>query len=297
MSAATSRKIDGWVILDKPLGLSSTQAMAKVRRAFAAKKAGHAGTLDPLATGVLPIALGEATKTIPFVENASKSYRFTLCWGVETTTDDREGTPLATSEVRPKRSDIEAMLGRFIGTIEQVPPVFSAIHIGGKRAYEWAREGHALAPPMRKVQVDSFALEVFDDPDHAEFTVVCGKGTYIRALARDLGRALESRAHVTALRRLHVGPFRLDKALPLDHIARADQGLHPVQTALDDIPALAITGSEASRLVQGLPVQPGERATHLSLGIAKAMSPTGLVALVQFDGEFARPIRVFHLET
>src|SRR5580704_17802038 len=201
------RDVHGWVVLDKPVGMTSTHAVAVIKRLFAAKRAGHAGTLDPLASGCLPIALGEATKTVPFVVDGRKTYIFTVRWGEERDTDDAEGRVVNTSEDRPDRDAIAALLPRFTGTIEQVPPRFSAIKIEGERAYDLAREGEIVEIAPRAVTVHRLDLAETSGPDHAVLTAECGKGTYVRALARDLGRALGTFGHVCALRRSRVGPF------------------------------------------------------------------------------------------
>jgi len=247
-------KVDGWVVLDKPVGPGSTQAVSRVRRLFGAQKAGHGGTLDPLASGVLPIALGEATKTVPFVMDGRKEYRFTLCFGVARATDDAEGAVTATSDVRPSDEAIRAALPRFIGEIEQMPPAYSALKVEGRRAYDLARAGTAGALRPRRVAIERLELLGRPDPDHAEFAVACGKGTYIRALGRDLARALGTVGHLSALRRTAAGPFREEAAISLSklealgHIPALFGVLAPVSTALDDIPALALTGDEANRL-------------------------------------------------
>ncbi|MBL8836268.1 MAG: tRNA pseudouridine(55) synthase TruB, partial [Alphaproteobacteria bacterium] len=230
--------IDGFVVLDKPLGLGSTQAMAQVRRALGAAKAGHGGTLDPLATGVLVIALGEATKLVPFVMDAVKEYEFTVRWGEARSTDDAEGPITATSDVRPDRAAIVAALPRFLGVIQQTPPAFSAIKVAGERAYDRARAGEVVELKARSVEIRALELVACDDTDHASFRVVCGKGTYVRSLARDLAAALGAVGHVSALRRLAVGRFRVNDAISLDKLASLGHSparsaaLRPVETAL-----------------------------------------------------------------
>ncbi len=249
--------ISGWAIVDKPQGLTSTQVVGKLRRFFNAQKVGHAGTLDPLATGILPIAFGEATKTIPFTVDAEKQYRFTALWGEARDTDDAEGDVTETSDVRPTRQAILEALPQFIGTISQVPPQFSAIKINGERAYDLARSGEVVELTSREVEIFAFALIDIPDADHASFEISCGKGTYVRSLVRDLAQKLGTFGHVSALRRLAVGGFDETCAKPLDiweelgHIPPASQHLLPVETALDDIPALAITSVDASRLRNG----------------------------------------------
>jgi len=293
-------KIDGWVILDKPLGLGSTPAVSRVRRLFGAQKAGHGGTLDPLATGVLPIALGEATKTVPFVMDGSKEYRFTLCFGEARSTEDAEGEITATSAVRPTDVAIRAALGRFTGEIVQTPPAFSALKIDGKRAYALAREGEAVELAPRTVQIDRLEMTGRADADHADFVVGCGKGTYIRSLGRDLALALGTVGHLSSLRRTAVGPFReegaisLPKLEALGHIPPLFGALLPVATALDDIPALALTAAQADLLRQGQPVLLPADAPPADV-LLRAEAGSKLVALVRSDGASIRPVRVFNL--
>ncbi|WP_366523838.1 tRNA pseudouridine(55) synthase TruB [uncultured Algimonas sp.] len=250
------RPIHGWVVLDKPLGLGSTKAVAAVRRLMDAQKAGHAGTLDPLATGLLPIALGEATKTVPFLMDAPKSYDFDIAFGTSTETLDAEGAVTGASDVRPTRAQIEAVLPRFVGAVEQVPPKYSAIRIDGKRAYDLARAGAAVEMKTRTVRIDALRL-VSHDGDGVSLLVDCGKGTYVRSLARDICVATGAEGHISRLRRTRVGPFGLAQSLTLDALAelcdgaRADEGCLPLSTALDDIPVLAVTDPQAIHLKQG----------------------------------------------
>lgn len=253
------RDISGWVIIDKPAGLSSTAVVNKVRWAFDAKKAGHAGTLDPAATGVLAVALGEATKTIPYVTDALKAYRFVVRWGIATNTDDAEGESIATSDARPSAGDIEAALAAFTGDIMQVPPQFSAVKIDGERAYKKARDGEEMALAARPLYVDELSLVECADADRAVFDMVCGKGGYVRSIARDLGQTLGCLGHVTALRRLWSGPFEVEQAIgiaPLDEHAKSDAldaYLRPLEVALDDLPELKSTAEGAARLRNGNP--------------------------------------------
>ena len=207
--------MNGWLVLDKPVGMTSTHAVSVVKRLYRAKRAGHAGTLDPLASGLLPIALGEATKTVPFVMDGRKTYRFTVRWGEERDTDDAEGRPVAVNDARPSPDDISALIPRFCGTIEQVPPRYSAVKVDGERAYDLARDGEIVELKARPVDIHRFELVETPDPDHSVFAAECGKGTYVRALARDMGRALGCLGHVTALRRTSVGPFREEDAIGL----------------------------------------------------------------------------------
>ena len=253
--------IHGWIALDKPEGLGSTQALAKVKWLFNANKAGHGGTLDPLASGLLPIALGEATKTVAWAMDGRKTYRVLVKWGEASTTDDREGEICARSEHRPSADDIGAILARFEGEILQTPPKFSAIKIAGERAYDLARAGEDVALTARPVVIDKILLLGQPDPDHAEFSVTCGRGTYIRSLARDMAEALGTLGHVARLRRTQVGPFTegdmisLEKLEELRHKAPGDNAiegvLRPIETVLDGIPALAVKDAEAQRLRQG----------------------------------------------
>jgi tRNA pseudouridine55 synthase len=293
-------KIDGWIVLDKPVGLGSTPAVSRVRRLFGAQKAGHGGTLDPLASGVLPIALGEATKTVPFVMDGRKEYRFTLHFGEARSTEDAEGEVTATSAARPTDTAIRGALAAFIGEIEQTPPAYSALKIDGQRAYDLARAGEAVEMKPRKVTIDRLELLGRSDADHADFVVGCGKGTYIRSLGRDLALALGSVGHLSALRRTAAGPFREEAAISLSklealgHIPALLGVLAPVSTALDDIPALALTEAQADRLHQGQPVLLTQDAPP-SGALVRAELDGKLVALVQSDGTSIKPVRVFNL--
>jgi tRNA pseudouridine55 synthase len=296
----TGDKVDGWVILDKPVGLGSTPAVSRVRRLFGARKAGHGGTLDPLASGVLPIALGEATKTVPFVMDGRKEYRFTLCFGQARSTEDAEGEVTATSDLRPADEAIRRALAAFVGDIEQVPPAFSALKVEGKRAYDLARAGEPVDLKPRRVLIERLALLGRPDTDHADFVVSCGKGTYIRSLGRDLALSLGTVGYLSALRRTAVGPFREEAAISLPklealgHIPALLGVLSPVATALDDIPALALTEAQADRLRQGQPVLLTRDAPP-SGALLRAESGSRLVALVRSDGASLKPVRVFNL--
>ena len=293
-------KIDGWVVLDKPLGLGSTPAVSRVRRLFGAQKAGHGGTLDPLATGVLPIALGEATKTVPFVMDGRKEYRFTLKFGEARSTEDAEGEVTATSDARPADEAIRGALGAFLGEIDQRPPAFSALKIDGQRAYDLARAGELVELKLRRVQIDRLEFLARPDADHADFVVGCGKGTYIRSLGRDLALALGTVGHLSALRRTAAGPFREEAAISLPklealgHILALFGALVPVVTALDDIPALALTEAQADQLRHGQPVFLTRDAPP-SGALVRAESGEKLVALVRSDGVSLQPVRVFNL--
>ena len=304
---ADATRVHGWVILDKPLGLTSARAVAAVKRAFGADKAGHAGTLDPLATGVLPIALGEATKTVPFIVADTKLYRFTVAWGEARTTDDAEGDVVATSARRPSAAEIHAVLPRFIGAISQRPPDFSAIKVAGKRAYALARAGAATGLAARPVEVRSLNLVAVPDRDHAVFEAEVGPGTYVRSLARDLGEALETHGFVTDLRRLAVGRFTLKQAISLDNLAAlghspaASGHLLPLETALDDIPALALTEDQAKALRCGQAVTPlctQDWACLSQIGNGATVCATlggKLVALAEVAAGGIRPLRVLNI--
>ncbi len=250
---APKRAISGWIILDKPLGMTSTQAVGKVRWLYSAEKAGHAGTLDPLATGLLPIALGEATKTVPFVQGGQKRYRFEIGWGVQTSTDDAEGEAVATSELRPAEDAIRAALPAFTGTILQRPPAFSAIKVDGERAYDLARAGETVELAPREVTIDELVL-VAHAGERSSFEMACEKGTYVRALARDLALALGTRGHVTLLRRTRVGGFGVADAVTLDTIEQhpsRDVLLQPVTTGLRDLPELRVSPDDAVAIRNG----------------------------------------------
>jgi tRNA pseudouridine55 synthase len=299
--------VHGWIVLDKPLGLSSSQAVGAVRRITGAAKVGHGGTLDPLATGILPIALGEATKTVAWAMAGRKTYRFTLRWGEARATDDAEGAIVATSPVRPDAAAIEAALPRFTGVIQQVPPIYSALKLGGERAYKLARAGEVVELAARPVEIVELRLLGAPDADHAELEMVTGKGAYVRALGRDLALALGTVAHVVALRRLAVGPFTLERAISLEklealgHSPAAFEHLLPIETALDDIPALALTEAEALRLRHGQPVIPllaADQARIAQLGngaLVRATTGTTLVALAEIAAGALRPVRVINL--
>lgn len=297
--------IHGWLVLDKPQGMTSTQAVSRVRHLYSAQKAGHAGTLDPLATGVLPIAFGEATKTVPFAVEGNKQYRFTVRFGAATDTDDADGTIVATSDRRPTLPEIEAALRSFVGEISQVPPRYSALKVGGARAYDLARDEEDFELAARPALIESLTLIDMPDPDHCVIEARCGKGTYVRALARDLGIALGSLAHVTELRRTRVGPFAEEAAISLAKLQELGHSaagrdallsvLQPVETALDDIPALAISGQDAARLKRGQPVLLRGRDAPILKGPVYATSRGSLVAVGEVSQGELRPTRVFNL--
>ncbi len=291
------RPVTGWLVLDKPVEMTSAQAVNAVKRLFRAAKAGHAGTLDPLAEGVLPIGLGAATRLMPWLVDGVKEYVFTMVWGSERDTDDREGEVIATSDRLPTREEIEAALGAFTGRIEQVPPVYSAVKIDGQRAYDLARSGEDLEGRLKPREVTVHSLRLLDhDPRGGESRLVmtCGKGVYVRALVRDLARALQSRAHLGYLRRTRVGPFGEEEAVALDRIEAADPFerdamLLPMTTALADIPALAVTDDEARRLAAGQALRlPTEtEGTVLIRNLDRAA-----IAIAEVEGGVARPVRI-----
>ena len=299
--------IHGWLVVDKPAGMTSAGAVAKVRRLTGAEKVGHAGTLDPLATGVLPLAFGEATKTVSYVMDDSKDYNFTVRWGEARASDDGEGEVTAVSQVRPSEAEIKAILDRFTGTIDQVPPVYSAIKVDGRRAYALARADAAPELQPRRVRIDSLALLAIPDADHAQFEAVTGKGAYMRSLARDMALALGTVGYVAALRRTRVGPFAEALAISLDnmgelgHSAALLDRLLPVETALDDIPALALTEAEAQDLRHGRPVPVLPVASRSPLknvaqdAVVCAMAGGKPVALARIKGGEIRTLRVLNL--
>jgi len=300
--------VHGWVCLDKPLEMGSTEAVTRVRRLFNAQKAGHAGTLDPLASGILPIALGEATKTVSQMMEAQKVYRFTINWGISTASVDREGDIIGRSDVRPPVEAVRAALPAFVGEIDQTPPRFSAIKVDGQRAYDLARDGAEFELASRRVTIHEAAVSACPDADHVEITIRTGKGVYVRSLARDLALALGAEGHVSALRRERVGPFSTDNAVTLDILAdlvhrdAALEGLLPVATALDDIPELAVTDQDAFSLRQGRPIVLLPRQVETLKGRLREGSRTvsafqgqTLVALCEMRAGRLEPDRVFNL--
>ena len=300
------RDVNGWLVLDKPVGMTSTHAVSVVKRLLQAKRAGHAGTLDPLASGLLPIALGEATKTVPFVMDGRKVYRFTVRWGEERDTDDAEGRATETSAERPTPEAVRALIPRFSGLIEQVPPRFSAVKIGGERAYDLARDGEVVELAPRPIEIHHLELVETPDPDHSVLAAECGKGTYVRALARDMGRALGCFGHVTALRRTAVGPFTEQIATDLealqgmvqlaaeDSIAAAAAVL-PVEAGLAALPALRVSAADAGRLARGQAVLLRGRDAPVMEGWVSVSAHGGLVALAQVEKGELRPRRIFNL--
>jgi tRNA pseudouridine55 synthase len=307
--------VHGWVIVDKPQGITSTQVVGIVRRVFDAQKAGHAGTLDPMATGVLAVALGEATKTVPYAMDAEKTYRFTAAWGEGRDSDDAEGAITGTSDRRPTKAEIEAAIPRLVGMVSQVPPAYSAIKVDGERAYDLARDGEAVVLEPRTVFIRHVHLLEQPDGDHAVFEMVCGKGTYVRAWVRDLAVALGTLGYVSQLRRLRIGNFKAEDGIGLEplkgfmHSPAAFEHLKPLSTALDGIPALAVTGQDAVRLKSGNPilVRPREFA-RIAEAVQSDDDLQGLtvflstgegepVALAAFAEGELRPFRVFNFAT
>ena len=322
--------VNGWLNIDKPIGMTSTQVIGRVRRVLSPAKIGHAGTLDPLATGVLPIAMGEATKTIPYMQDAFKTYEFTVTWGEQRSTDDDEGTAIHTSEARPSLNEVKAALPAYVGDIRQTPPQFSAVKIDGKRAYDIARAGEVVEIKSRPAYIESLEV-IYDDKhdceqDHQQggehdseddahvnttrMRMVCGKGTYVRSIARDLGQDLGCFGYVSALRRLGVGAFDDNSAIPLDKLsempydAALEYAVLPLESALDDIPALPITQNEAARLKNGqflsfVSRHDFERIERLELdqndGEALAVYEDRPVALIDVNKANIKPIRVFNL--
>jgi len=305
--ASKGLPIHGWMTIDKPSGLTSTQVVGRVRRVLSARKVGHGGTLDPLATGVLPIALGEATKTVSYVMDGQKSYRFALRWGQATATDDSEGPIIEETSKIPEEAEIAAALPSFQGEIDQIPPFYSAIKIDGQRAYDLARAQKDFELRPRRVRIDALRLVGREAPDRAVFEVRCGKGAYMRSLARDLGRALGTSAHIIALRRLAVGPFSEGDAISLEsleamrHSPAASELLLPVETALDGIPALVLSETEANRLRCGQAVSLVARANRdrikelINGSIVFATWAGRPVALARYEAGDIRPVRVLNL--
>lgn len=305
-------KVDGWVNLHKPSGMTSNQALGIVKRALKPQKAGHAGTLDPLASGILPIALGEATKTVPYVQDSYKVYNFEVTWGEQRTTDDAEGTAISTSDKRPSREEIEALLPLFIGDVEQTPPQFSAIKIDGDRAYDLARAGETVDIKSRLVYIEELEITAHE-ADKTSLRCLCGKGTYVRAIGRDLGLQLGCFGYISRLERASVGPFTLENSISLDffmdseHNPNPEQALLPLTTALDDIPVLALREQEAARLKNGNSIafysKPDlDRMTDAGIEWNDKEPVTVLatydkrpIALVDVIGPELHPIRIFNL--
>lgn len=294
-----TNKINGWLVIDKPLDIGSTTVVSKLKWALTPQKIGHAGTLDPLATGVLPIALGYATKLIPFVMDGQKTYDFQVTWGAETTTDDRAGSVVQSSLSRPTVSDIESVLSRFTGVIDQEPPAYSALKINGKRAYDLARSGQAVILKKRPVRIDSLTL-LKHDGDTSDFRVVCGKGTYVRSLGRDIGRLLGCLGHISVLRRLTCGPFSINQALPLSCFDTKNPTVSflPIETALDHFVKLTLPESETLRLCQGQRLSRGSVQPYLAQSVPEdeilcLMCQDRLIGLVRFKNGTFHPYRIF----
>ncbi|WP_136653210.1 tRNA pseudouridine(55) synthase TruB [Paracoccus aeridis] len=294
MGRKKGRDVSGWLIVDKPAGVGSTDVVGRVRWALDAKKAGHAGTLDPDATGLLAVALGEATKTVPYLTDALKAYDFTVAWGAETSTDDVSGEVLRTSDVRPDAAAVEAALARFRGDIMQVPPSVSAVKVDGARAYDLAREGETVELQARPLWVEELELLEARE-DGADLHMVCGKGGYVRAIARDLGRALGTFGHVVGLRRVWSGPFDVEQAVPFDRIDRAsiddlDAALLPVESALE-LPQVQATDAGAARIMNG---NPGQVIGHAEFGTEVWVSHEGrAIGIGRYMGGEVHPSRVF----
>ncbi len=294
------RSISGWVILDKPLGMGSTQCVSKVKWLFKAAKAGHAGTLDPLATGMLPIALGEATKTVPYVMDGSKTYRFSVKWGAETNTDDLEGEITNSSAERPSEEAIRALLPKYTGDIDQIPPAFSAVKIDGERAYKRARAGEDVVIEPRTVSIYEFNLLALRDEDTCEFEIICGKGTYVRALARDMGRDLGCFGHICELRRTAVEPFDEDDLIPLQDLIDLEDNLDALDDealatgiALEELPRTLIDSQQVMRLRSGNPILLRGRDAIIFAEEACAVHGAELVAIGNIDKGSFYPKRVF----
>ncbi|TRL40524.1 tRNA pseudouridine(55) synthase TruB [Rhizobium straminoryzae] len=299
------RPVSGWLILDKPVDFGSTEAVGKIKWLFNAQKAGHAGTLDPLASGMLPIALGDATKTVPYVMDGRKIYEFTVTWGEERSTDDLEGEVTQTSDTRPDEAAIRALLPAYTGTISQVPPQFSAIKIAGERAYDLARDGETVEIPSRDVEIHRLTL-LKVETDRAFFEVECGKGTYVRSLARDFGRELGCYGHISDLRRTFVAPFAEETMVPLaelvaleaiedrdERLAALDAFLVDTGEALSALPQIRISDDQAHRLRMGNPIILRGRDAPVAEPEAVALAGGKLVAIGEIgQGEF-RPKRVF----
>lgn len=291
--------VHGWVVLDKPYGMTSTQAVGAMKRIFGTPKAGHAGTLDPLASGMLPIALGEATKTVPYVMDGDKLYRFTVRWGAETATDDAEGEVVRASDHRPTAEEIDAVLGEFEGEIMQTPPAFSAIKVDGERAYDLARAGETVELEARPVNVHRLDLIDCPDADTAVFEAECGKGTYVRAIARDMGRRLGTAGHVIELRRLIVGPFGEEDMVTLDALQAALEAdgdalslLTPIEAALAELPQLDVTSDQAVRLRNGNPVLLRGRDAPIEEDAVGVFERGRLMAIAKVEHGELKPVRL-----
>jgi tRNA pseudouridine55 synthase len=295
-----ANELSGWLILDKPAGITSAQAVGRVKRLLKPRKIGHGGTLDPMATGILPLALNEATKAFQFVAANAKAYRFTVQWGSETTTDDAEGETTERSDLRPTRDAIIAALAEFDGVVMQAPPAFSAIKVDGQRAYALARKGETVELAERPIRIDRLVLLDMPDNDHALFEMHCGKGTYVRSVARDMGRKLGCLGHVTTLRRTMVGNFDENSAISLEnledlvHSARLKERLLPVSSVLADIPALELDPIAARRMKNGQLV---DCPSHIEEGATVQVVCEGvLIAVASAMNRQLKPVRVFNLD-
>jgi tRNA pseudouridine55 synthase len=292
----SKRDVSGWIVLDKPLGMTSTQAVGKVRWLYGAKKAGHAGTLDPLATGILPIALGEATKTVPLVQDGVKTYRFSLKWGAATSTADAEGEVVAASDVRPSEAEVSEILPRFTGDIAQTPPAFSAIRIDGERAYDLARAGEDVVLEPRRVRIETLALRSHTQVE-SEFEVTCGKGTYIRSLGPDIAGALGSVGYISALRRTAVGPFALKDSVTIEAIEAAadrDALLRPVASGLAGVPEVRLDRAQVAAIRNGQAVLLTGARAPIALAEAWASHAGVAIALGTVENGMFRPRRVLN---
>ena len=300
MSSHYNQNVNGWIILDKPQGISSNQALRKVQYLLHAKKAGHIGTLDPFATGVLPLAFGEATKLIPYLEGTEKTYEFTLKFGITTTTDDTEGEVIETSNNIPRKEEILAILPQFIGNITQIPPKYSAIHINGERAYTLARKNADFSIPPRQITIKQLSLNKYNpELKEAELSVTCSKGTYVRTLGRDIAEKLNTCGHLSALRRTKNGFFDLSHTILLDNLknmlykSTGVSPVQPVETFLCDITVIALTDAEALKLKSGQTID--SKRFNITKEIVAACYNDRLIALVAFQDNNLKPIRVFNL--
>ncbi len=301
---------NGWIILDKQSGVTSRQVVTKISKILKNCKVGHGGTLDPISTGVLPIALGEATKLISFIQNKNKKYSFTIKWGESTDTDDIEGEVLEKSDVRPSKEEIKKALNFFIGKINQIPPIYSAIKIGGKRSYTLARENISIRHKPRKIEVYKFHLKKIINHNYAEFEVVCGKGTYVRSLARDIAEKLNTKAHITKLRRHFVGDFEEKDSIFIDffeeiiHSPTFLDKIKPIEKVLDDIPALSLTDIEARKLRHGQKIKLNrlkfidhfitEYPNYKKFERVYTVSENKIVALIEIDNGLVKPKRIIN---
>ena len=310
------RPVSGWLILDKPVGMGSTEAVSKIKWLYKAEKAGHAGTLDPLASGMLPIALGEATKTVPYVMDGTKIYRFTIAWGEERSTDDLEGEVTKSSDLRPSEEAIRALLPKYTGVVMQTPPQFSAIKIAGERAYDIAREGEVVDIPPREVEIGRLEIVELPDERHTVLEVECGKGTYVRSLARDMGRDLGCFGHISELRRVEVDPFTADDLVTLEELEAAAPGAPPEKddadapsigerfraldeflldtgAALDCLPQVTLTDDAATKVRLGNPAIVRGRDAPVEAEEACAFAKGRLVAIGAIEAGMFKPRRVF----